>query len=123
MSVYPSAPVASQKKPKDDERLIWLIVGGIFTALLIFIDFGYSSVNEMSLLGKVGIRAGHAIISLVWVAVMYKFKDPNYDYFRIWLVVVTVVLAGTIALHHSLNVEDAQVIIDSHENAAKDTIK
>jgi len=109
----------TRTKKKDDEMLAWLLVGILFTAFLIIIDFGYSSVNDMSKIARLGIWVGHGLLSALWVATIAYFKDPNYDYFRKAATIVALLLAFTIGLHHALNREDKQVIIDSKENAAK----
>lgn len=106
----------TRTKKKDGELLAWLLVGGFFTIALIVVDFTYSSVNEMSKVGRAGIWVGHGLLSALWVGVLAYFKDPNYDYFRKAATIVAVILAFVIAIHHATSKEDAQVIIDSKDN-------
>lgn len=106
-------------KTKDDELLVWVIVGGIFTIFLLIIDFFYSSINEMALIARIGIWVGHAILSFLWVISIAKWKDPNYEIIRKLVVYTAVILGLIIGIHHALSVEDKQVIIDSTENAPK----
>lgn len=104
---------------KDDEKKIWLIVGVLFTGFLIGIDIGYSSFGEMAkiLLGIISFL--HLIVVALWVLVMTKFTDPNYDGARKLLVWICVVITLIVGIHHATSIEDKQVIIDSHENANK----
>jgi len=106
-------------KQKDDELLIWVIVGSIFTIFLLVIDFFYSSVGGMALVAKICIGIGHAILAYLWVVSLANWKDPNYDVIRKCVVYVAVILALIVGIHHATSREDKQVIIDSHENAAK----
>lgn len=104
---------------KDNEKLAWLIVGGFFTAGLIAMDIWYSSFSLMPklLLGVVAFL--HLVLVAVWILIMVKFSDPNYDGYRkplLWLCVGIMLIVG---IHHATAKEDAQIIIDSKENAAK----
>lgn len=111
------------RKRKDDEMLIWLIVGGIFTLFLIGIDIWYSSYSQMALMGRTALYIAHAFLAGLWAIAMKKFDDPNYEVVRKYIVYVAVIISLTIGIHHALNVEDKQVLIDSHENATKDSAK
>ena len=115
--------IQTRTKKKDDELLMWTIVGAIFTVMLLFVDFAYSSVNEMGKIARIAIWIGHALLSLLWIITIAKWKDPNYDKTREYTVYLCVVLGLIIGIHHSTVVEDDQVIIDSHENAVKDTLR
>lgn len=110
-------------KKRDDEKLIWLIVGGIFTVALIGIDLGYSSYPEMATALKWLLYIGHAALAFLWLLVMVNFKDPNFDYLRKYTLYVAIGLILIVGIHHATSVEDKQVIIDSRENATKDTLK
>lgn len=111
--------MTTQNKKKDDELLMLVIVGAIFTLTLIGLDWGYSSVNEMAPIARIGIWVGHGIVSLLWIVVLANWKNPNYDSFRKALIGVVIVLILIIGIHHAVVREDEQVIIDSQENAAK----
>lgn len=104
---------------KDDEKLMWLLVGCLFSGALIGMDLLYSSFGKMSnaLQWITGIL--HALLVVTWVIAMVKFKDPNYDSARKMIVGLCVVLALIVGIHHASSVEDTQVIIDSQQNAAK----
>lgn len=106
-------------KKKDDELSVWIIVGAIFTVGLIFVDFAYSSVNEMGAVARIAVWIGHGILSGLWLASLAKWKNPNYDWVRSAVVGLAIFLSLIIGIHHASTVEDGQVLIDSHENAAK----
>lgn len=113
----------TQNKRKDDEMTIWLAVGGIFTLFMLGIDIWYSSIHAMSLIAGIGVRFLHAILAFLWIVVMVKFTDPNYDYLRKWVLYLAVIISLIVGIHHASVREDKQVLIDSHENALKDSIK
>lgn len=106
-------------KKRDDEKATWLIVGILFTAFLLGIDIFYSSFGLMATAAKWGLGIAHVGILLLWVVVMVKFTDPNFDYLRKWLVWLCVILSLIIGIHHAIAREDEQVIIDAHENSLK----
>lgn len=106
-------------KRKDDEKLIWLIVGFIFTGVLIGMDMYYSSYDQMPDAFKWVVIVLHVGLIAGWVASLVKFNDPNYEPVRKIVVALCVVLALMVGIHHAVTVEDNQVIIDSQENAAK----
>lgn len=110
-------------KKRDDEKLHWLLVGVLFTAFLLFIDWKYSSVSEMVPVVRWIVYIGHAALILLWLLVMVNFKDPNFDYLRKCTFVVAVGLSLLVGIHHATSREDKQVIIDSNEAKAKDTLK
>lgn len=108
-----------QNKKRDDEKGIWLLVGGIFTVFLMIVDFFYSSFDEMAFIAIIGLWIAHIAISGGWIISMAKFKDPNYDFVRKIVVVLSVVTSFIVGMHHAISVEDKQVIEDS--NQAKKT--
>jgi hypothetical protein len=114
------------KKKKDDENLFWFIGGGLFAAVLIVVDIWYSSYallvkEEKLLLGL--IVFAHLLIIGLWIGVLIKFEDPNYDYLRKWCVYLTGATIITVCLHHSLNNENRQVLIDAENNRIRDSIE
>lgn len=106
--------MTTQNKRKDDELEVWVIVGAIFTAFLLIIDFFYSSVNQMALIARIAIWIGHGLVSFGWIISLAKWKDPNYDDVRKLVVYLCIALSFIIGIHHSTEVEDKQVIEDSH---------
>lgn len=106
-------------KAKDDELLTWTIVGGFFTAGLLGVDIGYSSVNEMGNVAQIAIWVAHGVLALLWVVTIVKWRDPNYDKTRELVVYLCVALSLIIGIHHGSSRENDQVIIDSHENSLK----
>lgn len=110
-------------KTRDDEKLHWLLAGGIFTVTLILIDIFYSSISEMATSLRWIVYIAHAALILLWLLVMSNFKDPNFDYLRKYTLAVAVGLILLVGIHHATSVEDKQVIIDSNEAKAKDTLK
>lgn len=111
--------MTTQNKRKDDELLIWAMVGGIFTLGLLGFDFFYSSINEMSTIAQVWIWIGHGGITLGWIVTILGWANPNYDVVRKAVVAMCVILMLVIGIHHATVIEDKQVIIDSKENAVK----
>lgn len=111
--------MTTQNKRPDDELEIWVIVGAIFTAFLLIIDFAYSSVDEMAKIARYAIWIGHGLVSLGWILSLAKWKDPNWDDIRKGVVGLCATLAIIIAIHHATVKEDIQVQIDSKENSAK----
>ena len=73
----------------------------------------------MNLWLRIPLFIAHAAVIGLWVAEMIHFNDPNYDLLRRIVVILSVILSLTVGIHHSLAVEDKQVIIDSKENATK----
>jgi hypothetical protein len=106
-------------KKRDDELLTWVIVGAIFTGGLIFIDFAYSSVNEMAFVARLAIWISHVLLSVLWLLSLAQWRNPNFDVTRKGVVVLSIILSLIIGIHHATTVEDTQVIIDSEQNAAK----
>jgi hypothetical protein len=96
-----------------------VLVGAIFTIALLYIDFAYSSVNEMAKIARVGIWIGHGVLSGLWMVSLLQWKNPNYDYVRRVILALAIILSLIIAVHHSLSVENSQILIDSHENSVK----
>ncbi|SRR6266536_1112944 len=106
-------------KKRDDELLTWIIFGAIFTGGLIFIDFGYSSVNKMALIARIAVWIGHGLLSALWLLSLSQWKNPNFDTTRKGVVALSIILSLVIGIHHATTVEDTQVIIDSEQNATK----
>lgn len=110
-------------KNRDDEKLHWLLTGGIFTVTLIFVDIFYSSISEMATVLRWLAYIAHAALVLLWLLIMVNFKDPNFDYLRKYAFAVAAGLLLLVGIHHATSREDKQVIIDSNEAKVKDTIK
>lgn len=109
-------------KRRDDEKGQWLFVGILFTGALFAVDLFYSSISEMADLAKVGIWGLHILIAALWVIVMVKFKDPNYDFMRHVLVGLAFIGIFIVALHHATATEDKQVQEDSNK-AKQESLK
>jgi cell division protein FtsW (lipid II flippase) len=114
---------AQPKKRKDDELLILTILAAIFTGFLVYFDFRYSSIGAMALIAQAAVWIGQIGLAALWVLVFGKWQDPNYDNCRRWAFMLSVILVLIVGIHHATTREDNQVIIDSKENAAKDSIK
>lgn len=106
-------------KMKDDEKRNWLIIGVLFTGVLLAIDLFYSSFSQMGGIAKVLLGIAHAVLAVLWVIAMVKFKDPEFDVYRKYVVYLCVAIALIVGIHHATAREDEQVIIDSHENSLK----
>lgn len=109
----------TNQKKRDDEKRNWLIVGILFTGLLIGFDFGYSSYSEMAGIAKVLLGIGHGALVFMWFIVMIKFNDPNFDVYRKYVAGLAVALTLIIGIHHAVVKEDKQVLIDSKENSLR----
>lgn len=107
------------RKRKDDESLFLAIIEILFLGAFIGIDLFYSSLSLMPTALLVAVWVGKIAMAVCVVVSWVKFKDPNFDKFRVATVVLAVILALTIGIHHATAREDNQVIIDSHENAQK----
>ena len=115
MTFQPAQP----KKRKDDELLILTILAALFTGVLVWMDFKYSSINLMHPILQAVVWLGQIGLAALWVIVFGKWKDPNFDHFRKQTLYVAVILILIVGIHHATVKEDNQVIIDSKENAAK----
>lgn len=111
------------QKKKDTDLLKWVILSALFVLSLSAVDIWYSSFSEMNTAIKCIVVAGHLILSILLIGSFIKFNDPEYDYLKksvLWCVVLLIIFIG---IHHATSREDKQVIIDSHENAIKDSAK
>lgn len=111
--------MTTRTKAKDDEILILALVGAIFTFTLIGLDIWYSSYEIMGDAFRWIMYGGHFVLALCWITVFANWKDPAYDKWRGWAIILAVVLSLTVGIHHATDKENQQVIIDSKENAAK----
>jgi hypothetical protein len=109
----------SNGKHRDDEKAHWLIIGILFTGALLGIDIFYSSFAEMGLIAKILIGVAHGGLVVLWFIAMAKFKDPNYDVYRKYIVGLAIILALIVGIHHASSIEDKQIIIDSKENSLR----
>ena len=109
----------ANEKNRDDEKAIWLIIGILFTGVLVGLDLWYSSFTQMALFAKVLIGIAHGVLAILWFLVMAKFKDPNYDVYRKYIVGLSVVLSLIVGIHHAVVRERNQVSIDAKENSLK----
>jgi hypothetical protein len=109
----------ANNKMKDDEKRNWLIIGILFTGFLLAVDICYSSFGQMAVIAKVLLGIAHAVLAILWVIVMAKFTDPNFDFCRKYVVYLSVTLSIIIGIHHATVREDKQVLIDAHENSLK----
>lgn len=110
------------KKKKDDELSKWLIVGGLFTLTLLCVDIWYSSFGSMKPILRMPVYILHGVLIGLWVIEMFHFNDPNYDVLRRLVIAICFVLMLIVGIHHGTERENEQVIIDSKENKAKDSI-
>lgn len=115
--------MTTKNRKKDDELLIWGIVGGIFTLFLIGIDIWYSSFNTLPFIPILFLWIAHAGLGIAWIMSIANWKNPNYDIVRRLIVAVSIILSLIIGVHHSLQREDKQVIIDSNANKRSDSLK
>lgn len=111
--------MTTQNRKKDDELLIWLIVGGLFTFFLLGIDIWYSSYHQMDKFYCWLIVFLHFILVVGWINTIATFGDPNYEWIRKFVCVLALGLSLMVGIHHATAREDKQVTIDSKENADK----
>jgi hypothetical protein len=105
----------SNQKTRDDEKGQWLIVGILFTGFLLGIDTWYSSYSQMAGFARMLLYVAHGVMAFLWWVAMIKFKDPNYDVVRKYIVGLSVLLALIIGIHHAVTIEDKAVIDDSNK--------
>jgi hypothetical protein len=115
MTFQPAQP----KKRKDDEFPVLTALAGLFTGLLIWMDFSYSSIGIMPIALQAIVWLGQIGLAAIWVLVFGKWQDPNYDKYRHVAFILAAILILWVGIHHATSREDKQVIIDSKENAAK----
>ena len=111
------------EKVRDDEKLFWFVGGGLFAAVLIAVDIWYSSYSIMNSWLLVLIVLLHIIIAGLWIGILEKFTNPNYDHLRKWCVYITGATIIAVCLHNALNNENKQVLIDAENNRIKDSIE
>lgn len=107
------------REKNDDELPVLAILAFLFTGVLVWMDFKYSSIGDMHVIAKAFVWMGHIVLAAIWVLVFAKWKDPKYDYFRKIAFYLATGLMLWVGIHHATSVEDKQVIIDSKENATK----
>lgn len=111
---------ATKVKKRDDEKAYWLIVGGLFTIILLIVDFTYRNLFGMfigwELLIGIPVFTLHCIIAVGWYAIMTKFSDPDFDIWRKIVVYFSGIAIILIMLHRSGWLDNKQVIIDSNKN-------
>lgn len=108
---------------KDDELPVLTILGILFTGLLVYMDFKYSSIGKMHIALQAVAWLGQIGLAAIWVIVFGKWQDPKYDKYRQIAFVLVSALILWVGIHHATAREDNQVIIDSRENALKDSTK
>lgn len=109
-------------KKKDGEGPM-IILGALFTAVLLALDLTYSNLGGMfsgpdGWVGALWVLL-HAVIVVTWFVVVKYWEDPNKDFFR-WVLFITIFAAiATTGLHRAGWLDEKQVIIDSRKNAAQ----
>lgn len=111
--------MTKRTKAKDDEILVLTVLAIVFTGVLVWMDFKYSSIAEMALGVQWLCWGGQIVLAATWVLVFGNWEDPNFDKWRKVAFGLSCVLMLWVGIHHATSVEDKQVIIDSKENAAK----
>lgn len=102
------------EKKRDDEKLITLIVSGIFSGALLAILLTAGNLFHMGVLLSViaVIAVGSCVYS--WHMLIKYMTDPNKDYWR-WLCMLFAIAAIVIIMGHRAGwLSDKQVQIDSH---------
>ena len=108
---------------QDGELSTWLVVGGLFTLFMLGIDIWYSSYGTMAVGLKWAMIIVQVVIGVLWVVEMFNFNDPNFEVMRKAICILCVIVSVIVGINHAVAREDKQVLIDSKENAIKDSAK
>lgn len=97
-----------------------LIIGGIFTAVLLAADLTYSNLGGMFTspylwVGVIWILL-HLFIIVGWIVVIEHWNDPNRQLLRVVLIIFILGAIATTMGHRAGWLERKQVIIDSQQN-------
>lgn len=97
-----------------------LVVGGLFTVVLLVIDLTYSNLagmfkGEAAWLGAVWVIL-HLAIAVGWFIVISHWNDPAKNLFRVILIMMILLTIGLTLGHRAGWLEDQQIIIDSKTN-------
>lgn len=106
-------------KKKDDELPILILVSGIFTAALLYVDMAYSDYNLLftgiyTFIGSMVILMHLAIIA-AWFIVLKNWQDPNFDGARKWLLMLVIITMVVVAGSKVISNEDRMM----HEDIEK----
>lgn len=94
--------VTDQKKKKDDEISFLLAGCGIFTVVLLIVDFTYGNMNSLLSSGwKWPFYILHGAIFALWIAVVSLIKNPNADALRKWLIAANIAALLLVLGHRS----------------------
>lgn len=92
-------------KKKDSDVPYVAIVCGLFTIVLLIIDFTYK--NFMGLFQHDSLWYGipviilHVALVISWVVVIKNFNNPNYNYWRAIAILVAIATSMLILFHRS----------------------
>jgi hypothetical protein len=100
-------------KKRDDEKLITLIVCGLFSVVLLIVLFTAGNLFHMGILLSAIAVTGIAATAFAWYKVLTNLYDPNYDYWRLLCIVFALATIITIMGHRASWLDKKQVKIDS----------
>lgn len=107
----------SNVKKRDDEKLITVIVCGIFSAALLTILLTAGNLFHMGTLLSFTVLITLAGCVYSWIMLIRFMQDPNKDYWR-WLCMAFAIIAIIIIMGHRAGwMERKQVRADSEQSA------
>lgn len=89
----------SNVKKRDDEKLITIIVCGLFSGALLAILLTAGNLFHMGLWLSILAFGGVALCVYAWYMVIKHIKDPNKDYWRL-LCILFAILAICVIMGH-----------------------
>jgi hypothetical protein len=83
------------KKIRDDEKLMTIVVCGIFTLGLIILELVYGMFSQMNGFMWLAVIVLHILLGYCWFVVLKNMYDPNFDKWRgfnIGIAIVTIIV-------------------------------
>lgn len=109
----------STVKKRDDEKLITIIVCGIFSGALLAVLFTAGNLFRMGILLSISAGAVIGLCAYSWYMVIKHMDDPNKNYWRHLCIAFAIVAIIVIMGHRAGWMDRKQVKIDSAIEQAK----
>jgi len=109
--------MANEVKKKDSDLPYVLIGCGIFTLVLLIVDFTYGNMNALlHSWVKLPFAILHIIISALWAIIIIEIDNPNFDIYRKWLLAATIATLLLILGHRAGFISDKMFKEDVNKN-------